>query len=33
MELDSKRSNVIVIAAMNADENVLDKALLRSRTF
>ncbi|MDR0956825.1 MAG: AAA family ATPase [Endomicrobium sp.] len=31
--LDNKKSNVIVIAATNADENVLDKALLRSGRF
>jgi cell division protease FtsH len=31
--LDSKKSNVIVIAATNADENVLDKALLRPGRF
>ena len=31
--LDSRKSNVIVIAATNADENVLDKALLRPGRF
>lgn len=31
--LDSKKSNVIVIAATNADESVLDKALLRPGRF
>jgi cell division protease FtsH len=31
--LDSKESNVIVIAATNADENILDKALLRPGRF
>ncbi|MDR2860537.1 MAG: AAA family ATPase [Elusimicrobiota bacterium] len=31
--LDSKKSNVIVIAATNADENILDKALTRPGRF
>jgi cell division protease FtsH len=31
--LDNKKSNVIVIAATNADENVLDRALLRPGRF
>ncbi|MCA6085287.1 MAG: AAA family ATPase [Endomicrobium sp.] len=31
--IDNKKSNVIVIAATNADENVLDKALLRPGRF
>jgi cell division protease FtsH len=31
--LDNKKSNVIVIAATNADENILDKALLRPGRF
>jgi cell division protease FtsH len=31
--LDNKKSNVLVIAATNADESVLDKALLRSGRF